>query len=158
MIHIVRECVQSYPFLARLLESQCPTQAGMSVLKPPGLTHISAFRAMQVYIQAFRWSSPLTFGFPGFGCSSHTMANTWLSSAAGFWLVWTIIIILSCCCVCHHRRTKHRLQAQQRQHEINLIAYREAHNYSALPFYFRTYLTLLCLETLGSMAAMTFPC
>ncbi|XP_030344390.1 WW domain binding protein 1-like isoform X5 [Strigops habroptila] len=55
----------------------------------------------------------------------------------GFWLVWTIIIILSCCCVCHHRRTKHRLQAQQRQHEINLIAYREAHNYSALPFYFR---------------------
>uniref|UniRef100_A0A8C3N3I0 Uncharacterized protein n=1 Tax=Geospiza parvula TaxID=87175 RepID=A0A8C3N3I0_GEOPR len=54
-----------------------------------------------------------------------------------FWLVWTIIIILSCCCVCHHRRTKHRLQAQQRQHEINLIAYREAHNYSALPFYFR---------------------
>uniref|UniRef100_A0A493SY83 WW domain binding protein 1 like n=2 Tax=Anas TaxID=8835 RepID=A0A493SY83_ANAPP len=55
----------------------------------------------------------------------------------GFWLVWTIIIILSCCCVCHHRRTKHRLQAQQRQHEINLIAYREAHNYSALPFYLR---------------------
>ncbi|XP_050567852.1 WW domain binding protein 1-like isoform X1 [Cygnus atratus] len=54
-----------------------------------------------------------------------------------FWLVWTIIIILSCCCVCHHRRTKHRLQAQQRQHEINLIAYREAHNYSALPFYLR---------------------
>uniref|UniRef100_A0A8D2CU36 WW domain binding protein 1-like n=1 Tax=Sciurus vulgaris TaxID=55149 RepID=A0A8D2CU36_SCIVU len=33
-----------------------------------------------------------------------------------FRLVWTIIIILSCCC--------------QRQHEINLIAYREAHNYS----------------------------
>uniref|UniRef100_A0A3Q1MPC7 WBP1L protein n=1 Tax=Bos taurus TaxID=9913 RepID=A0A3Q1MPC7_BOVIN len=43
-----------------------------------------------------------------------------------FWLVWTIIIILSCCCVCHHRR-----------HDINLIAYGEAHNYSALPFYFR---------------------
>uniref|UniRef100_A0A8C9EHZ1 WW domain binding protein 1 like n=1 Tax=Pavo cristatus TaxID=9049 RepID=A0A8C9EHZ1_PAVCR len=59
------------------------------------------------------------------------------AQATGFWLVWTIIIILSCCCVCHHRRTKHRLQAQQRQHEINLIAYREAHNYSALPFYFR---------------------
>ncbi|KAG9337973.1 hypothetical protein JZ751_027310 [Albula glossodonta] len=54
-----------------------------------------------------------------------------------FWLVWTIIIILSCCCVCHHRRTKHRLQQQQRQHEINLIAYREAHNYTSLPFYFR---------------------
>lgn len=53
-----------------------------------------------------------------------------------FWLVWTIFILLSCCCVCHHRRAKHRLQAQQRQQEINLIAYREAHNYSALPFYF----------------------
>ncbi|XP_071245351.1 WW domain binding protein 1-like isoform X1 [Salvelinus alpinus] len=54
-----------------------------------------------------------------------------------FWLVWVIIFILSCCCVCHHRRTKHRLQQQQRQHEINLIAYREAHNYTSLPFYFR---------------------
>lgn len=54
-----------------------------------------------------------------------------------FWLVWTIIIILSFCCVCHHRRAKHRLQAQQRQQEINLIAYREAHNYSAVPFYMR---------------------
>ncbi|KAM4636156.1 WW domain binding protein 1-like isoform 2-T3 [Discoglossus pictus] len=54
-----------------------------------------------------------------------------------FWLVWTIIIILSCCCVCHHRRAKHRLQAQQRQHEINLIAYREAHSYATVPFYFR---------------------
>ncbi|KAI1236239.1 WW domain binding protein 1-like, partial [Lamprotornis superbus] len=64
-----------------------------------------------------------------------SVATTTMNS--GFWLVWTIIIILSCCCVCHHRRTKHRLQAQQRQHEINLIAYREAHNYSALPFYFR---------------------
>ncbi|EDL94357.1 similar to hypothetical protein FLJ20154, isoform CRA_b [Rattus norvegicus] len=64
-------------------------------------------------------------------CCSHYYELWW------FWLVWTIIIILSCCCVCHHRRAKHRLQAQQRQHEINLIAYREAHNYSALPFYFR---------------------
>ncbi|XP_043912487.1 WW domain binding protein 1-like isoform X2 [Protopterus annectens] len=54
-----------------------------------------------------------------------------------FWLVWTVIIILSFCCVCHHRRAKHRLQAQQRQQEINLIAYREAHNYSAVPFYMR---------------------
>ncbi|CAL8330328.1 unnamed protein product [Lota lota] len=54
-----------------------------------------------------------------------------------FWLVWAIIFILSCCCICHHRRTKHRLQQQQRQHEINLIAYREAHNYTSVPFYFR---------------------
>lgn len=68
----------------------------------------------------------------------------------GFWLVWTIIIILSCCCVCHHRRAKHRLQAQQRQHEINLIAYREAHNYSALPFYFSTYTQ--SRQTVGPLA------
>uniref|UniRef100_A0A8C5EY36 WW domain binding protein 1-like b n=1 Tax=Gouania willdenowi TaxID=441366 RepID=A0A8C5EY36_GOUWI len=55
----------------------------------------------------------------------------------GFWLVWAIIFILCICCVCHHRRTKHRLQQQQRQHEINLIAYHEAHNYPSVPFYFR---------------------
>ncbi|TRY88222.1 hypothetical protein DNTS_026908 [Danionella cerebrum] len=54
-----------------------------------------------------------------------------------FWLILTLIIILGCCCVCHHRRAKHRLHQQQRQHEINLIAYREAHNYTSLPFYFR---------------------
>ncbi|XP_067116013.1 WW domain binding protein 1-like b [Osmerus mordax] len=54
-----------------------------------------------------------------------------------FWLVWALIFVLSCCCVCHHRRAKHRLQQQQRQHEINLIAYREAHNYTSVPFYFR---------------------
>lgn len=65
----------------------------------------------------------------------HSLSTVSLSPA-GFWLVWVIIFILSCCCVCHHRRTKHRLQQQQRQHEINLIAYREAHNYTSLPFYF----------------------
>lgn len=47
-----------------------------------------------------------------------------------------IIFILTCCCVCRHRRVKHRLQQQQRQHEINLIAYREACNYTSPPFYF----------------------
>uniref|UniRef100_A0A8C6F312 WW domain binding protein 1-like n=1 Tax=Monodon monoceros TaxID=40151 RepID=A0A8C6F312_MONMO len=54
-----------------------------------------------------------------------------------FWLVRTIVILLSCCCVCRHRRAKHRRQAQQRQHQIHPIAYREAHDYSALPFHFR---------------------
>ncbi|XP_026865387.2 WW domain binding protein 1-like b isoform X1 [Electrophorus electricus] len=54
-----------------------------------------------------------------------------------FWLVWAIIFFLSCCCVCHHRHVKHRLQQQQRQHEINLIAYREAHNSTSPPFYLR---------------------
>nr|XP_046258829.1 WW domain binding protein 1-like a [Scatophagus argus] len=54
-----------------------------------------------------------------------------------FWLVWTLIIILTCCCVCQHWRSKQRFQQQRRQNEINLIAYREAHNNSQLPLYLR---------------------
>ncbi|KAM3605800.1 uncharacterized protein V6R79_005028 [Siganus canaliculatus] len=54
-----------------------------------------------------------------------------------FWLVWTLIIILTCCCVCQHWRSKQRFQQQRRQNEINLIAYREAHNNSQLPVYLR---------------------
>ena len=74
----------------------------------------------------------------------------------GFWLVWAIIFILSCCCVCHHRRTKHRLQQQQRQHEINLIAYREAHNYTTVPFYFSKKLSgLHCLCTINETSLLT---
>ncbi|XP_063730601.1 WW domain binding protein 1-like a isoform X2 [Eleginops maclovinus] len=57
--------------------------------------------------------------------------------SAGFWLVWTLIIILTCCCVCQHWRSKQRFQQQRRQNEINLIAYREAHNNSQLPLYLR---------------------
>lgn len=84
------------------------------------------------------WGPPCYESCPS-GWYSLCVCFSLASPPPGFWLVWTIIIILSCCCVCHHRRAKHRLQAQQRQHEINLIAYREAHNYSALPFYFSTY-------------------
>lgn len=54
---------------------------------------------------------------------------------AGFWLVWALIIILTCICVCQHWRSKQRFQQQRRQNEINLIAYREAHNNSQLPLY-----------------------
>ncbi|XP_031720386.1 WW domain binding protein 1-like b isoform X2 [Anarrhichthys ocellatus] len=70
-------------------------------------------------------------------CCGNSQCCSYYYELWWFWLVWAIIFILSCCCVCHHRRTKHRLQQQQRQHEINLIAYREAHNYPAVPFYFR---------------------
>ncbi|XP_037327165.1 WW domain binding protein 1-like b isoform X2 [Pungitius pungitius] len=70
-------------------------------------------------------------------CCGNSQCCSYYYELWWFWLVWAIIFILSCCCVCHHRRTKHRLQQQQRQHEINLIAYREAHNYSSVPFYFR---------------------
>ncbi|XP_017277129.1 WW domain binding protein 1-like a [Kryptolebias marmoratus] len=54
-----------------------------------------------------------------------------------FWLVWALIIILTCFCVCQHWRAKQRFQQQRRQNEINLIAYREAHNNSQLPLYLR---------------------
>lgn len=114
---------------------------------------ISACRAAQGSDLHFLGIFPVTFiGFSGLDVALAPWLTSRSPPPAGFWLVWTIIIILSCCCVCHHRRTKHRLQAQQRQHEINLIAYREAHNYSALPFYLRTYLTSLILEAVGSSA------
>ncbi|CAF93612.1 unnamed protein product, partial [Tetraodon nigroviridis] len=54
-----------------------------------------------------------------------------------FWLVWALIIILVCCCICQHWRSQQRFQQQRRQNEINLIAYREAHNNSHLPIYLR---------------------
>ncbi|XP_059373422.1 WW domain binding protein 1-like [Carassius carassius] len=70
-------------------------------------------------------------------CCGESQCCSYYYEVWWFWLVLTLIIILGCCCVCHHRRAKQRLQQQQRQHEINLIAYREAHNYTSLPFYFR---------------------
>ncbi|XP_051945780.1 WW domain binding protein 1-like isoform X1 [Xyrauchen texanus] len=70
-------------------------------------------------------------------CCGESQCCSYYYEVWWFWLVLTLIIILGCCCLCHHRRAKHRLQQQQRQHEINLIAYREAHNYTSLPFYFR---------------------
>lgn len=54
-----------------------------------------------------------------------------------FWLVWALIFILTACCVCHHFHSKQRFQQQRRQNEINLIAFREAHNNSQLPVYLR---------------------
>lgn len=54
-----------------------------------------------------------------------------------FWLMFAIIFLLTCCCVCRYRRLKHRQKQQQRQHEINLIAYREVRSYNSTPFYFR---------------------
>ncbi|KAJ8379834.1 hypothetical protein SKAU_G00006120 [Synaphobranchus kaupii] len=50
-----------------------------------------------------------------------------------FWLVWTLIIMLSCCCAYRHRRVKIRLQQEQRQREISLMAYQGASNSFILP-------------------------
>lgn len=76
-----------------------------------------------------------------------------------FWLVWALILIFTACCVCHHFHSKHRFQQQRRQNEINLIAYREAHNNSQLPIYLRflpTYL-LPAYEDVGNRPATPPP-
>ncbi|XP_071750836.1 WW domain binding protein 1-like a [Centroberyx gerrardi] len=70
-------------------------------------------------------------------CCGETQCCSYYYELWWFWLVWTLIIILTCCCVCQHRRSKQRFQQQRRQNEINLIAYREAHNNTQLPLYLR---------------------
>ncbi|GLD65189.1 WW domain binding protein 1-like protein [Lates japonicus] len=70
-------------------------------------------------------------------CCGETQCCSYYYELWWFWLVWTLIIILTCCCVCQHWRSKQRFQQQRRQNEINLIAYREAHNNSQLPLYLR---------------------
>ncbi|XP_039996110.1 WW domain binding protein 1-like a [Xiphias gladius] len=70
-------------------------------------------------------------------CCGETQCCSYYYELWWFWLVWTLIIILICCCVCQHWRSKQRFQQQRRQNEINLIAYREAHNNSQLPLYLR---------------------
>lgn len=74
-----------------------------------------------------------------FTCNQSCWMCVKWSLLPGFWLVWALIIILICCCVCHHWRSQQRFQQQRRQNEINLIAYREAHNNSHLPIYLSKY-------------------
>ncbi|KAM9331572.1 WW domain-binding protein 1 [Gastrophryne carolinensis] len=57
------------------------------------------------------------------GCCTYYYELWW------FWLLWTVLILMSCCCAYRHRRAKLRLQHQQRQREINLIAYHRACTY-----------------------------
>ncbi|XP_030581280.1 WW domain binding protein 1-like a [Archocentrus centrarchus] len=70
-------------------------------------------------------------------CCGETQCCSYFYELWWFWLVWALIIILTCCCVCQHWRAKQRFQQQRRQNEINLIAYREAHNNFRLPLYLR---------------------
>ncbi|XP_068424138.1 WW domain binding protein 1-like a [Clinocottus analis] len=70
-------------------------------------------------------------------CCGETQCCSYYYELWWFWLVWALIIILTCCCICQHWRSKQRFQQQRRQNEINLIAYREAHNNSQLPLYLR---------------------
>ncbi|XP_077334396.1 WW domain-binding protein 1 isoform X1 [Lithobates pipiens] len=62
-------------------------------------------------------------------CCGETGCCTYYYELWWFWLLWTVLILLSCCCAYRHRRAKLRLQHQQRQREINLIAYHRACHY-----------------------------
>ncbi|KAJ8335797.1 hypothetical protein SKAU_G00391390 [Synaphobranchus kaupii] len=62
-------------------------------------------------------------------CCGETGCCTYYYELWWFWLLWTILILFSCCCAYRHRRAKLRIQQQQRQREINLIAYHGACNY-----------------------------
>ncbi|KAL4609451.1 WW domain-binding protein 1-like [Arapaima gigas] len=59
-------------------------------------------------------------------CCGVTECCTYYYELWWFWLVWTLIIMLSCCCAYRHRRVKMRLQQEQRQREISLMAYQGA--------------------------------
>ncbi|XP_061109238.1 WW domain binding protein 1-like [Conger conger] len=62
-------------------------------------------------------------------CCGETGCCTYYYELWWFWLLWTVLIMFSCCCAYRHRRAKLRIQQQQRQREINLIAYHGACNY-----------------------------
>nr|XP_046230856.1 WW domain-binding protein 1 [Scatophagus argus] len=59
-------------------------------------------------------------------CCGETECCTYYYELWWFWLVWTLVIMLSCCCAYRHRRVKMRLQQEQRQREISLMAYQGA--------------------------------
>ncbi|KAF3852372.1 hypothetical protein F7725_005727 [Dissostichus mawsoni] len=62
-------------------------------------------------------------------CCGETGCCTYYYELWWFWLLWTMLILFSCFCAYRHRRAKLRIQHQQRQREINLIAYNGASNY-----------------------------
>ncbi|XP_026177967.1 mucin-2-like [Mastacembelus armatus] len=62
-------------------------------------------------------------------CCGETGCCTYYYELWWFWLLWTVLILFSCCCAYRHRRAKLRVQQQQRQREISLLAYRGASSY-----------------------------
>ncbi|XP_034043690.1 phosphatase and actin regulator 4A-like isoform X2 [Thalassophryne amazonica] len=62
-------------------------------------------------------------------CCGETGCCTYYYELWWFWLLWTLLILFSVFCAYRHRRAKLRIQQQQRQREINLIAYNGACNY-----------------------------
>lgn len=65
---------------------------------------------------------------------------------SGFWMLWMLLIIFCCFCVFRHRRIKLRTQQEQRQREINLIAYNEACTYPSSMLDLSTSAQTLCLS------------
>jgi len=63
------------------------------------------------------------------GLQAEAKHGVCLRAPAGFWLLSTLVILFSCFCAYRHRWAKLRIQQQQRQLEINLIAYNGACNY-----------------------------
>nr|XP_023697582.1 WW domain-binding protein 1-like isoform X1 [Paramormyrops kingsleyae]XP_023697583.1 WW domain-binding protein 1-like isoform X1 [Paramormyrops kingsleyae] len=64
-------------------------------------------------------------------CCGETGCCTYYYELWWFWLLWTVLILFSCCCAYRHRRAKLRVQQQQRQREINLMAYHGARSHPA---------------------------
>ncbi|GLD71234.1 mucin-2-like protein [Lates japonicus] len=63
-------------------------------------------------------------------CCGETGCCTYYYELWWFWLLWTVLILFSCCCCAYrHRRAKLRVQQQQRQREISLLAYHGANSY-----------------------------
>ncbi|KAJ3614194.1 hypothetical protein NHX12_017769 [Muraenolepis orangiensis] len=62
-------------------------------------------------------------------CCGETGCCTYYYELWWFWLLSTMVILFSCFCAYRHRWAKLRVQQQQRQREINLIAYNGACNY-----------------------------
>ncbi|CAL1601290.1 unnamed protein product [Knipowitschia caucasica] len=69
-------------------------------------------------------------------CCGETGCCTYYYELWWFWLLWTLLILFSCFCAYRHRRAKMRIQQQQRQREINLIAYNGAYSSSMLDLSF----------------------
>ncbi|TKS93306.1 WW domain-binding protein 1 [Collichthys lucidus] len=65
-------------------------------------------------------------------CCGETGCCTYYYELWWFWLLWTVLILFSCCCAYRHRRAKLRVQQQQRQREISLLAYHGANSYQFL--------------------------
>uniref|UniRef100_A0AAY5F428 Uncharacterized protein n=1 Tax=Electrophorus electricus TaxID=8005 RepID=A0AAY5F428_ELEEL len=62
-------------------------------------------------------------------CCGETGCCTYYYELWWFWLLWSVLILFSCCCAYRHRQAKQRVRHQQRQREINLMAYHGACSY-----------------------------